>query len=42
MLVENSVEKAGCISVSDSLSDASTLCTEPGAGTLVVENVGFK
>jgi hypothetical protein len=38
MFVENSVDKPGGISVSDSLSDASTLCTEASAGTSVVEN----
>jgi 23S rRNA (cytidine1920-2'-O)/16S rRNA (cytidine1409-2'-O)-methyltransferase len=34
--VENSVEKGHSIFVSDSVRDASTLCTEAGAGTFVV------
>lgn len=37
MFVENSVEKGHSISVSDSVRDASTLCTEAGAGTFVVK-----
>ena len=35
--MENAVEKQRCIRVSDSPRDASTLCTEAGAGTFVVE-----
>jgi 23S rRNA (cytidine1920-2'-O)/16S rRNA (cytidine1409-2'-O)-methyltransferase len=35
--VENSVEKGHSIFVSDSVRDASTLCTEAGAGTFVVK-----
>jgi len=37
MFVENAVEKHQRICVSDSPRDASTLCTEAGAGTFVVE-----
>jgi hypothetical protein len=36
MFVENLVEKAHSIFVSDSPRDASALCTEAGAGTFVV------
>jgi hypothetical protein len=36
MFVENSVEKRQSTFVTDSSTDASTLCTEAGAGTFVV------
>jgi hypothetical protein len=37
MFVENLVEKGHSIFVSDSLGDASALCTEASAGTFVVQ-----
>jgi hypothetical protein len=40
MFVENAVEKNQRTCVSDSPRDASTLCTEAGAGTFVVELAG--
>jgi hypothetical protein len=40
MSVENAVEKQRSTFVSDSPSDASTLCTEAGAGTFVVGLAG--
>jgi hypothetical protein len=40
MFVENAVEKHPGIFVSDSPRDASTLCTEAGAGTFVVGLAG--
>jgi hypothetical protein len=40
MFVENAVEKNERTCVSDSPSDASTLCTDAGAGTFVVELAG--
>ncbi len=39
--VENAVEKGRSTFVSDSPRDASTLCTEAGAGTFVVQLAGI-